>query len=64
VTYDNFESVVREELLKAGKENPELLKAYPPGSNAQHALTEKIVEDVMDAIKDIDPNVGKYLSQN
>jgi len=27
-------------------------------------LTEKIVEDVMDAIKDIDPNVGKYLSQN
>ena len=64
LTYDNFESVVREELLKAGKENPALLKAYPPGSNAQHALTEKIVGDVMDAIKDIDPNVGKYLSQN
>ena len=64
VTYDNFESLVREELLRAGKENPALLKAYPPGSNAQHALTEKIVGDVMDAIKDIDPNVGKYLSQN
>lgn len=64
VTYDNFESVVREELLNAGKENPALLKAFPPGSNAQHALTEKILGDVMDAIKDIDPNVGKYLSQN
>ena len=64
VNTDNFESLVQQELLKAGKENPTLLKAYPPGSNAQHELTEKIVGDALDAIKNIDPNVGKYLPQN
>lgn len=65
VSYDNFESVVREQILKVGKKgNTALLKAYPPGSNAERQLTEKIVDDVLNEIKRIDPNVGKYLSRN